>query len=138
MPLLIQRTLFVLFSILVLVNSLTVSFARTKDLIYLANGKVIECKIKGITGDYIDYKDSLGKRHKIARVNLASHHDQVKYHYWGGDTIKTIDGNVNFARPLIIDMNHEGGHMKMWTWMRHQMILGLPVEQQDNIGYSAE
>ncbi len=122
-----MATLLVLFTVL---TSFSSAFAdwSDKDIIYLKNGEVIEARVKKITGEFIDYTDGVGKQHRVRRIALASHHDQLKYHYWGLRYIKTMDGEITFMRPDIIEMDHNRGRMRMWKWMRHQVVLGIPSQ----------
>jgi len=116
-------------SILMVFTSLLMSTGWTEqDVMYFRDGNVAKGRITAINGEFIDYTDGIGKTHRINRLSLASRNDQMSYHYWRLDKLKTLTGELIFLRPSRIEMKQANGRLKMWPWMRHQIILGQPVE----------
>ena len=94
------------------------------DTIYLANGQVLQCKVKEITGDFISIKTTTGATTLLKRIELASRRDILQTNRGN-----QYSGEVKLLGSFIIEMFTDQGQKEIWRIYKKKLTLGIPKEQ---------
>lgn len=101
-----------------------VSLAVGKDAVYFHNGKVMNGKVKRVTGEIIEFSAGLDSPQTIRRLTLSNRNDIVE----------TRDGQKYFGEIVYIDafrieMATSTGKVRLNRLLTRSIVLGSPLQQ---------